>query len=405
MKINLLIVVAVAVLAPSWAFLAKDPNFADVFRSDTTLGFMRRNFQSKQPGLKDLQHGPNYKDKEAVQATNKVAQEQKAKGPGEDNVFAKTNKAITKAGENPLDEHWKNEDKFNAAMDGLAGTDKKMKRKDASKKPEEKPADTPTPLKEHWKNEDQFNKDMENLEKGKVVDPVERHQENEDRFNDAMDKAMGTGTKTAAKKAPIAKKAEKKDTSEADKDHSVEGCTNAKGWIDSKGRDCEDYAEGEFCLRRGGYGDAWLDEWGKFEDWKNQGKSAEDACCVCGGGEKLGAAGPAGAPGPAPAPAAASPAAGPAPGVLSSMKIAPMPEQGLDGEIVAPHEDQATMTGDWGREFGPHSGHESIQTICKEHPENEWCLLHGFNKKNRSAARSLSALMAIFATVFVACLR
>lgn len=187
---------------------------------------------------------------------------------------------------------------------------------------------------------------------------------------------------------------------------SVPGCKNApKGWQDKKGNDCEDYAEGEWCTRRGGYGDAWLDDWGTFEDVAKNGVSAKTACCVCGGGHVKGggAPAPAGVVGGAPAPAGA-PGMAPMPGpILGGMAYRPLQSQGYEGEHVM-HEDGETMTDDWGREFGPQSGSRDIKKICEEHPGNEWCELHGYYDSERSAAGIKSSL-AVAVTLLLACLQ
>jgi len=201
---------------------------------------------------------------------------------------------------------------------------------------------------------------------------------------------------------------------------SMPGCKNSdKGWKDSAGDDCEDYAEGEWCTRHGGYGDAWLDEWGTFEDRKNEGKAATDVCCVCGGGVRKGDEAAEGSDdkkegdkedkkeednkdedkkAAAPAPAAPKgPILGgkPAKGALQ--------EQGYTGKLVA-HEDQKTMTSDWGAEFGPHAGHKSVKQICAEKKDNEWCSLHGYYDKERSGA-SLQSMVAVLIPLLFACLR
>merc|ERR1719498_1463623 len=46
-----------------------------------------------------------------------------------------------------------------------------------------------------------------------------------------------------------------------------------------------------------------------------------------------------------------------------------LPEQGYWGKLIE-HEDKKTATGDWGHEFGPRSGHDSFEAICRQHPEN-----------------------------------
>lgn len=167
-------------------------------------------------------------------------------------------------------------------------------------------------------------------------------------------------------------------------------------WSSSRGN-CEDFSENEWCTERGGYGDAWLDEWGSFQDSDNAnlGFTAVQACCSCGGGRR----GPVNLAvdakkakkastkqGPAAVPSAApemySPAPGPAgfkpgPPLFGTKKDRPIRSQGFEGKHVK-HEDMETYAGDWQREFGPASGSRSILTICREHPGNEWCELHGY---------------------------
>jgi len=251
--------------------------------------------------------------------------------------------------------------------------------------------------------------------------PIEDAQKAEDKFNKHMDKLTGTKsaaqpTKKDTKEANKSKKGEghrqlrKKGQAEKEEAASVPGCENVPGWMDAKDKDCQDYAEGEFCTRHGGYGDAWLDEWGTFEDVSVKGKSAKEACCVCGGGDREGEEA-AEAPEPAKggsapaAPGGSAPAAGPSPAaaVLESKEGRPLQEQGFAGELVE-HEDENTMTEDWGREFGPRAGHRDIKTICKEHPDNEWCSLHGYHDRHiRSAAFSSKLAGAFFLTLFLAC--
>lgn len=57
-----------------------------------------------------------------------------------------------------------------------------------------------------------------------------------------------------------------------------------------------------------------------------------------------------------------------------------LPTQGYWGKLVE-HEDMETATADWGKEFGPGSGHASYAAICKDHPENPWCQDQGFNRR------------------------
>jgi len=245
-----------------------------------------------------------------------------------------------------------------------------------------------------------------------------------DSVTDSMEDAQrGPNYHSAStdKKANIDKKPSKIEKANAGEEKAEEedtkppasGCKNSpKGWEDSKGRDCEDYAEGEWCTRHGGYGDAWLDEWGTFEDFANKGTSAKEACCVCGGGLRKdsdkGGEPPVAKPGSAPSPAQPSAPAGPAADapvpaltgpILDGKGNKPLQEQGYSGELVI-HEDGDTMTSDWGREFGPKAGHRDIKSICLQHPGNEWCDLHGYYDKPRSDASTKSFLAAIVALIF-----
>lgn len=267
-----------------------------------------------------------------------------------------------------------------------------------------------------------------------ALDPVQGAQDIIEDIGDAIaDAGRGPNYKSKRARKAVsdqqAKKARKAREDGKPERSGVPGCTNSpRGWADAKGRDCQDYAEGEFCTRRGGYGDAWLDEWDTFADQATDGRAANEVCCVCGGGVRGGSPGPAPAgpfPAPAPAPArmdpsdapapapaaaggAPAPAGGgaPAPGPASSPAIAgpilgtkagrPLQEQGYSGDLVM-HEDTVTMTDDWGREFGPHTydaNHVNVKKICLEHPGNEWCSLHGYYDKE-SAASSVSALIAM----------
>jgi hypothetical protein len=335
--------------------LLKDPS--DAFRSDTTLGFMRKIQAHKQPheeigkaadkAMKDLQRGPNYKSKVAQEATSDVAAEHEGKvskapekaQPAKSglNPFGQLHKAITDAGEDLQEDVMGEEEK-------KKGSNAQERAKKTEKQPSKKPE-----------------KAAEQPEEKEVV--------------------------------------------------AVPGCKNSpKGWKDDKGNDCEDYAEGEFCTRHGGYGDAWLDEWGTFEDVASaDNKSALQVCCVCGGGFREGSA-PAAAAGSAPE-AAAAPASAPASApaapagpILGTKAGRPLQSQGYSGDLVA-HEDGETMTDDWGREFGPKAGHRDIKTICKEHPDNEWCSLHGYNEEPKRSAASVKSAIVAFVMLWLACVR
>jgi len=175
---------------------------------------------------------------------------------------------------------------------------------------------------------------------------------------------------------------------------SVPGCKNSpKGWADAKGNDCEDYAEGHWCTRRGGYGDGWLDEWGNFENVTAKGKTAKQVCCICGGGYREEQEQTVGS-----APAAAG-ITGP---ILGTKKDRMLQAQGYSGKLVI-HEDSKTMTEDWGREFGPRSGHRDIKVICQEHPGNEWCSLHGYYGYGKRSGAPLKSMAATFLALLLAC--
>lgn len=100
--------------------------------------------------------------------------------------------------------------------------------------------------------------------------------------------------------------------------------------------------------------------------------------------------------------AAPSPAPGPAPGpLLFGGKIdRDLPDQGFSGEF-GKHEDRKSSIGDWGHEFGISSGHRTARQICAEHPNNEWCRIHGYyHARQRSEAnpsRAACALVAVLA--------
>lgn len=53
-------------------------------------------------------------------------------------------------------------------------------------------------------------------------------------------------------------------------------------WRDNEGYSCQQYGEFNWCTPQGGKGDGWDDQWGSFEDFKNQGATALDICCECG---------------------------------------------------------------------------------------------------------------------------
>jgi len=404
----------------------KSPDLGDTFRSDTTLRFMRR-IQPQQKGniivdQKPVQHleSPQQqaeaaRSKLCVQYGFKAAERAgcvafmrqachdgaraahkdvalescvhffQEEQPGFDSKTKLAKKSDQQAPLGDLKD-WQQGPQYNS-----------KRAQKASDKVAEDQKDKPkaAPLSPAWVN-DKIDKDVDAL--AKSDDPLS---DMVDGAADAAQDAHEGGKKKAPKQQ---EEAEEKEVP------SVPGCKNSpKGWEDANGKDCEDYAEGEWCTRHGGYGDAWLDDWGTFEDVANKGKSAKQACCVCGGGyRKDEAASPedksadkpekeaAGAPAGAPVPAITGP-------ILGSKKSRALQSQGYSGDLVA-HEDQKTMTEDWGMEFGPRAGHRNIKAICDEHPDNEWCLLHGYYDKERSAA-SLKSMAAVLIALLFACLR
>lgn len=64
------------------------------------------------------------------------------------------------------------------------------------------------------------------------------------------------------------------------------GCSDSpQGWMDSQGRSCRDYALDDLCTPGGQYGTNWnYNPPREFKDFTMNGRSAEQACCSCGGG-------------------------------------------------------------------------------------------------------------------------
>jgi len=78
-----------------------------------------------------------------------------------------------------------------------------------------------------------------------------------------------------------------------------------------------------------------------------------------------------------------------------------LPTQGYWGKLVE-HEDGVSQTGDWGKEFGPSSGHDSLRTICEHHPENPWCAQNGYHRHKSSCKAALVSLLPlVFAFVAI----
>jgi len=396
MKMDMSMIVVLAIAAQALANGAitsdttkpsKDPVLGDTFRSDTTLRFMRGLRRHGQDPLKDLQQGPNADSKKAQKAADKVAEEQQTQedaGGKEANPLEKAADAV----EDAVDA--KPQDAVDAA--GL---------KDLQQGPN---ADS----KKAQKAADKVADKQKELEKSSPTakDPLEQAGDAiEDAVDDAVDTVAGGETqkkdaKTKKKASPAAPEAK---APEAQKEPSASTCKNSpEDWIDTKGNDCEDYAEGEWCNRHGGYGDGWLDDWGSFEDVAKKGETAKEVCCVCGGGDREDESPEADAP--AAAPAAAAPIPAMPKYILGSKAGRPLQAQGYAGDPVV-HEDRKTMTEDWGLEFGPHAGHRDIKTICQENPGNEWCSLHGYYDGSRHSAASSTSVGAIFAAMLLACLR
>lgn len=113
---------------------------------------------------------------------------------------------------------------------------------------------------------------------------------------------------------------------------------------------------------------------------------------------------PAGAPG-----AAAGPAAYPGP-YFGTKADRPLPEHGFkplvhqtfDGDLV--QHTNMTQVDDWGEEFGPQAQHRSFYTICKEHPNNEWCRLHGYYDTLRAGAQHVGVQTSAMALAVMATL-
>lgn len=73
-----------------------------------------------------------------------------------------------------------------------------------------------------------------------------------------------------------------------------------------------------------------------------------------------------------------------------------LPTQGYWGKLIE-HEDMETMTGDWGKEFGPGT-HKTLQAVCAEHPNNPWCADQGLvpgGRHHRSASSPLATYVIV----------
>lgn len=65
----------------------------------------------------------------------------------------------------------------------------------------------------------------------------------------------------------------------------VPSCSDSeRDWKDSSGRTCAQYHDNRWCTSDGGFGPGWQSSWGLFGLYG----SADTACCICGGGNRLG---------------------------------------------------------------------------------------------------------------------
>lgn len=393
--------------------LGLTPDFGSTFRSDATLKFMRGGHRTEP--VAEAKKEPKNDDSEEGQEADKAAAEKEAP-KAEEKAAPKTEEKAEEKAAPEAEEKADNADgdkaeseeagPLDAVTDAIADSMKPLQQgpnADSKKaqKAADKVADKAEKAEEQAKKEeetgpleeatqaaaDAIADGMKAAQQGPNADSEEAKKEK--KKEEAPEAWSKDGKKAAGKKKP-AKETEVKDD---------DSCENSpKGWKDKKGNDCEDYAEGLWCNRHGGYGDAWLDDWGKFEDVATKGKSALQVCCVCGGGLREETED--GKPGGAPAPAKeAKPIKGP---ILGTKAGRPMQSQGFSGDLVV-HEDQKSATSDWGREFGPLAGHRSINKICDDHPGNEWCLLHGYYDKP-SGATTVKCTVVMFAALLLACL-
>merc|ERR1712232_1046240 len=63
-------------------------------------------------------------------------------------------------------------------------------------------------------------------------------------------------------------------------------CVDLQGWSAIDGTPCGTYAALHFCTPTGQYGAGWKSGFGAFSSWANNGISAVQACCACGGGSR-----------------------------------------------------------------------------------------------------------------------
>lgn len=76
-----------------------------------------------------------------------------------------------------------------------------------------------------------------------------------------------------------------------------------------------------------------------------------------------------------------------------------LPAQGYWGKLVE-HDDQKSVTSDWGAEFGPAAKHRSYASICKDFPDNAWCKRHHpphTDQKHSSAYRASAPVISLLA--------
>jgi len=363
-------VFAVLVVTSSARFSGLHPDSTDAFRSDSTLSFMRHLRKQVTPEVpKSSEQMERFLDKQQKPPT----QAPKA-ARSKDIMTDRPRGSILKGVDQPLQDFMKGQQRKPKDAKPLFPKDLK----DADEALEKFMKGKQQPPKEAPK------KPVDVLDE-KLDEVAEEPKDGRYKPVDVIDKDLNELTGEKGRKKRKASKA-KRPKLKAREASSVAGCSNSPpGWADAKGNDCEDYAEGEFCTRHGGYGDAWLDEWGTFEDAAYDGKSAKQVCCFCGGGLRE-AAGPA----PAAAPSAAAPG-----------EPVPLQAQGFSGDLVV-HEDGESITGDWGREFGPRAQHRDIRSICNDHPDNAWCLMHGYNVKIKSGVSFLTCPLTLFSALMLA---
>lgn len=78
-----------------------------------------------------------------------------------------------------------------------------------------------------------------------------------------------------------------------------------------------------------------------------------------------------------------------------------LPAQGYWGKLVE-HDDQKSVTSDWGSEFGPASKHRSYASICKDFPDNAWCKRHHAphtDHRHSSAYRTSAPVISLLTLV------